>query len=323
MEKIVFFNIAWMKKYEGQTSRDVVYNGGKFVKENGFGHEVCNFLKCKDGNCYGYVQPHVKYETIDISRHFEVSEKDEKIDDVLVVWCATKPEGGRCIVGWYKHATVYRYSKSIPSEALTNIHKKNGVEYFYTYTKSSNVTLLDEDLRTACPNIKGRGVWFAEDDEKFRNSIYQQIMTSDYVLDDSNVSEIMNRQKRQTEQIIRDQKEFRKNILRLDKKCVITHEKTKDALEAAHIISVADGGFEEESNGIMLRADMHKLFDAGLLRIDNLGYVHLDKVITRDKYSSYNVFDGLPIERSAFERIRKKLRRANELMDEKLKNNKK
>ncbi len=323
MEKIIFFNIAWMKKYEGQTLQDVVYNGGKFVKENGFGHEVCNFLECKDGYCYGYVQPHVDYETINISKHFEVSKTDERIDNVLVVWCATRPEGGRCIVGWYKHATVYRYLESIPLNVLTDIHKKNGVKSFYTYTKGSNVTLLEENQRTACPNIKGRGVWFAENDEEFRNSIYQQIMTSNYALDDSNVSKIMNRQKRQTEQTIRDQNNFRKKILRLDKKCVITRENVKEALEAAHVISVADGGLEEESNGMMLRADMHRLFDAGLLRIDDFGYVHFSKEISKKIDSSYNLFDGFPIEKSTFERIRKKLKRANELMDEKLKKNKK
>lgn len=318
MEKIVFFNIAWMTKYEGQTSQDLVYNGGKFVKENGFGHEVCNFLECKDGCCYGYVQPHVEYETINISRHFEVFEKDEKVDDVLVVWCATRPEGGRCVVGWYKHATVFRYPQSIPSEALTNIHKKNGVKYFYAFAKSSDVTLLGEKLRMACPNIKGRGVWFAENDEKFRNSIYRQIMTSNYVIDDSNVSEIMNRQKRQTEQTIRKQREFRKMLLRLDKQCVVTGEKVKEALEAAHVISVEDGGAESRNNGFMLRADIHNLFDAGLLRIDNRGCVHISKKITNDKYSPYNVYDGLSINERAFERVRENLKKANQIMDAKL-----
>lgn len=316
MEKIVFFNIGWMKNYEGQTSRDVVKNGGEFVKENGFGHEICNFLECKDGYCYGYVQP--TKGTIDISKHFNVLKTENVVHDVLVVWSATRPGGGRYIIGWYKHATLFGYAKKIPMNVLTNTHKENGITNYYTYAEKSNVTLLNESLRMACPNIKGRGVWYAENDEEFRNSLYQQIMTSNYYTDDENVSEVMNRQKRQTEQAIRDQRNFREKMLHLDKKCVVTGEGTEEALEAAHVISVADGGLEKENNGILLRADIHNLFDAGLLRIDDWGCVHLSKKITRDKLSPYNVFDGLPIDKNAFERVRENLKKANKIMDAKL-----
>ena len=33
------------------------------------------------------------------------------VDDVLVVWCATRLQGDATMVGWYKHATVWRITE--------------------------------------------------------------------------------------------------------------------------------------------------------------------------------------------------------------------
>lgn len=38
----------------------------------------------------------------------EALKKTDKIDDVLVVWCATADTNECVVVGWYKNATVYR-----------------------------------------------------------------------------------------------------------------------------------------------------------------------------------------------------------------------
>jgi predicted restriction endonuclease len=43
---------------------------------------------------------------------------------------------------------------------------------------------------------------------------------------------------------------------------------TLAVLGAAHIILVSFGGNDEASNGIPLRADLHRLFDAGLIAIN-------------------------------------------------------
>ena len=70
-----------------------------------------------------------------------------------------------------------------------------------------------------------------------------------------------------SEQAKRDGK-FRGKILGLDGECVITGEKTDKALEAAHIVPVKEGGKDSLDNGIILRADIHRLYDARLFRID-------------------------------------------------------
>ncbi|MGH2360682.1 MAG: HNH endonuclease [bacterium] len=52
-----------------------------------------------------------------------------------------------------------------------------------------------------------------------------------------------------------------------NRRCAVSREKTLPALEAAHILPVADGGSYTVTNGILMRADLHTLFDAGYVTI--------------------------------------------------------
>ena len=52
-----------------------------------------------------------------------------------------------------------------------------------------------------------------------------------------------------------------------DRRCTITRERTLPALEAAHIQPYADGGSHNPSNGLLLRRDIHALFDAGYVTV--------------------------------------------------------
>ena len=49
--------------------------------------------------------------------------------------------------------------------------------------------------------------------------------------------------------------------------CAVTRERTLPALEAAHIRPFADGGEHEVCNGVLLRRDIHSLFDTGYVTI--------------------------------------------------------
>jgi putative restriction endonuclease len=51
------------------------------------------------------------------------------------------------------------------------------------------------------------------------------------------------------------------------RRCAITRERTLPALEAAHIRPYGDGGVHEARNGLLLRRDIHSLFDAGYVTI--------------------------------------------------------
>jgi putative restriction endonuclease len=51
------------------------------------------------------------------------------------------------------------------------------------------------------------------------------------------------------------------------RRCAVTGEKTLPVLEAAHIKAYAESGPHQTSNGLLLRSDIHKLFDAGYISI--------------------------------------------------------
>jgi len=51
------------------------------------------------------------------------------------------------------------------------------------------------------------------------------------------------------------------------RRCAVTQERTLPALEAAHIRPYGDGGEHEASNGLLLRRDIHSLFDAGYVTV--------------------------------------------------------
>ena len=52
-----------------------------------------------------------------------------------------------------------------------------------------------------------------------------------------------------------------------ERRCAVTRERTLPALEAAHIRLYGDGGAHETSNGLLLRRDIHSLFDAGYVTV--------------------------------------------------------
>lgn len=56
-------------------------------------------------------------------------------------------------------------------------------------------------------------------------------------------------------------------------RCVLTGEVVKQALEAAHLIPAKEGENDKPFNGVTLRADLHRLFDAGLFTFDGRGAV--------------------------------------------------
>jgi putative restriction endonuclease len=51
------------------------------------------------------------------------------------------------------------------------------------------------------------------------------------------------------------------------RRCALTGEKTLPVLEAAHIVPYSEGGEHDVRNGLLLRSDMHTLFDRGYLTV--------------------------------------------------------
>ena len=53
-----------------------------------------------------------------------------------------------------------------------------------------------------------------------------------------------------------------------ERKCAVSGGKVLPALDAAHIRPYGSGGLHSVSNGVLLRRDIHSVFDAGYVTID-------------------------------------------------------
>lgn len=82
----------------------------------------------------------------------------------------------------------------------------------------------------------------------------------------------------------REQDLFRTRLLALDRCCVISRESMTEVLEAAHIIPSKKHGAEVEGNGILLRSDIHRLYDSGCFVIDPSGRI----IVVREVSKYYN-----------------------------------
>lgn len=66
------------------------------------------------------------------------------------------------------------------------------------------------------------------------------------------------------------------------RRCAITGERTLPALEAAHIQPFAKSGPNQTANGLLLRSDLHKLFDLGYLSVTPDFTVEISKKIKEE-----------------------------------------
>ncbi len=145
MQRVLFARIGYMEYYQGLSTMERPVNGGSY-NENKCGHEAFNFSRETDGFCYGYVQP-PGGKQISIERIDPKCKNQDYVENVLVVWIATKPKelgGGQCVIGWFKNARVYRcfqpISEKINRSPLDNFH-------FNIRCKSENAVLLPQRKR--------------------------------------------------------------------------------------------------------------------------------------------------------------------------------
>jgi putative restriction endonuclease len=84
------------------------------------------------------------------------------------------------------------------------------------------------------------------------------------------------------------------------RRCAITGERTLPALEAAHIKPYADGGSHEPNNGLLMRRDIHALFDSGYVTVTPELRFHVSRRIKeefengRDYYRMHGQDVALP-----------------------------
>jgi putative restriction endonuclease len=177
-------------------------------------------------------------------------------------------------------STFIKYQGLIPISALRPFYINN-------YNRNMSIQLLDARLidnfrHTSFHKATQMGLKPGDSDESKNNSI------------DTNEEESIYRQIKAR----RGQKKFRNDLRkRYGDKCIITGCKILDILEAAHIRPYKSKKDNHPSNGLLLRADIHTLFDLDLIGINPetlIVYVHVN--IQKDGYEFLN---GLSLEKHA------------------------
>ena len=141
-------------------------------------------------------------------------------------------------------------------------------------------------------------------DETLDSSVIQPLLTHDIfdstensannvvkVVRETGLPYYVERQRSLASIILRpEQPRFRREVLAsYGGRCLLTGENIEAVLEAAHILPVKYNGADLPENGICLRADIHRLFDSGNIRIKPNG----DVLLSASVRSSCN-YDDLP-----------------------------
>lgn len=119
---------------------------------------------------------------------------------------------------------------------------------------------------------------------------YEQLskpLTSDSLNEDTILVSIKTR---------RGQPEFRKRLFaKYGSQCCISGSKVADVLEAAHIVPHCVGTDYSIDNGLLLRADLHTLYDLRLIEIGDDGVVSVTEQLYGSEYESYagNTISGM------------------------------
>ena len=121
----------------------------------------------------------------------------------------------------------------------------------------------------------------------FNNSEGQDIFTHE--AEDDNDEKVLRLIRKR-----RNQSKFRSNLIKLyNGKCCLSKCDVTTLLEAAHISFHAKTGINDSTNGLLLRADLHILFDENLLAINPRSLIAI--IHPKLKNSEYWIYNGIKI----------------------------
>jgi hypothetical protein len=205
-------------------------------------------------------------------------------------------------------------------EAFSRRGKKRTLRLRYRKNDQSDEMVRDpengarwgvSEINWDTSGLNASAKWIDEDDQKQLSGFATKVTVMGTNLPASNV--------RKTASVIvklrPKQQELRNRLLYLDQVCVLTGEKEIAALDAAHIVPVKAGGHETVENAILLRADLHRLFDSGLLWFE----VSAREAVARTSKSlstSYkDMLTAAKLPEATFARVARALRLRAEMRD--------
>ncbi|BAP31994.1 uncharacterized protein CHSO_2957 [Chryseobacterium sp. StRB126] len=129
---------------------------------------------------------------------------------------------------------------------------------------------------------------FIKESEYLQTADYLNSSIKETEISYFNIDDIKDDRKKIAIQIYarRGQKKFREELINVyNKKCAITQCQIVEMLEAAHIYSFKGSDTNKIPNGILLRSDIHTLFDLGLISINPENHmVQISNKISHDEY---------------------------------------
>lgn len=200
--------------------------------------------------------------------------------------------------------TITPFRHQLPPDIVGGSSKREAAARTLTLHYGTHKTEADlpTDSRTGKPRtfLRDRGEFtrrIMEDAQVGDVVIFEQVSTYEYRLhlqrpDGTRVSgdaRTAQKNERIRKWALREtrpeQQKFRREIAERDGlKCAITGCVIAEILDAAHLDPRAPGGSDDPANGMILRADIHRLFDAGLLSIDAAGTVSINVEVTDPEY---------------------------------------
>lgn len=159
-EKMIFFNIGWMRRYQGIAEDDQPTGGGAWVGEHGWDYSMLNFQEF-EGRYYGYGETKGAANLVRLG----AEKSADHLEGVTVVWVSTSQSLGPVIVGWYQHAILFHECQEPPDGAG---RERDGEKIGYrTTARVEDCLLLPVERRTfrVPPGRSGIGqanVWYAD-----------------------------------------------------------------------------------------------------------------------------------------------------------------
>ncbi|OGS61684.1 HNH endonuclease [Flavobacterium sp.] len=182
-----------------------------------------------------------------------------------------------------KYEAFYSESFILPNKKITVDKIKPYYDKGYNRNmsmQSISKTFFEDFFNKEYKQLLNEVIYPEADDAD--NNLLSDVFSGDYVPNDEDERSKIYRSIVQR----RGQKKFRDEVRELyGDKCVITGCEILDILEAAHINPYKGEKDNHASNGLLLRADIHTLFDLDLIGIEpNELKVHLNEIIKKDGY---------------------------------------
>jgi len=215
---------------------------------------------------------------------------------------------------WKRHGERVTYSARL--ERFRTDGKTNTLVLRYapddqtdprTRDPNNEVRWGTSEITWRCQAETATATWTDDTDSDWNGTAAVDIVGKEAPVDHFRESVSVIVKARPAQQALRDQ------LLCLDKHCAISGEEEAAAIEAAHIVPVKAGGQEVISNALLLRADTHRLFDAGLFWFELPADRARIKCITEPSQKYRDLLTGRSLPQLTFRRVEQALRLRSKL----------